>query len=75
MEGIDADRDARRQRGAGFPFEPFADRIWQLRNNVSSYDAWYVAVAEELGFPLATLDQRLTEAEGPSCEFMTLPSR
>lgn len=24
-----------------FPFEPFADRIWELRQNVTSYDAWY----------------------------------
>jgi predicted nucleic acid-binding protein len=27
-------------------FEPFAERVWELRRNVSSYDAWFVAVAE-----------------------------
>ena len=41
-----------------FPFEPFANRIWQLRHNVTSYDAWYVAVAEALDLPFATLDRR-----------------
>ena len=34
-----------------FPFEPFAGRIWKLRHNVTSYDAWYVAVAEALKVP------------------------
>lgn len=58
-----------------FPFEPFADRIWALRHTVTSYDAWYVAVAEELGFPLATLDKRLAKAAGPSCKFLTPASR
>ena len=28
-----------------FPFEPFAGRVWELRHNVPSYDAWYVACA------------------------------
>jgi predicted nucleic acid-binding protein len=58
-----------------FPFEAFSDRIWQLRHTVTSYDAWYIAVAEELGFPLATLDERLAKAEGPKCEFLTRASR
>jgi predicted nucleic acid-binding protein len=51
------------------PFEPFADRVWQLRRNVTSYDAWYVAVAEAFDLPLATLDRRLSRASGPSCRF------
>ena len=38
------------------PFAPFADRVWELRHNVTSYDAWYVAAAEELDLPMATLD-------------------
>ncbi len=58
-----------------FPFEPFSGRIWDLRRTVASYDAWYVAVAEELGFPLATLDERLAKAQGPKCEFLTPGSR
>lgn len=56
------------------PFAPFAERVWALRRNVTSYDAWYVAVAEALGLPLATLDRRLSRATGPSCRFR-LPDR
>jgi predicted nucleic acid-binding protein len=51
------------------PFEPFAERVWQLRRNVTSHDAWYVAVAEALDAPLATLDRRLSRAPGPACRF------
>jgi predicted nucleic acid-binding protein len=56
-----------------FSFEPFAARIWQLRNNVSCYDAWYVALAEALDLPLATMDARLARASGPACRFLTFP--
>jgi predicted nucleic acid-binding protein len=58
-----------------FSFDPFSDRIWELRHTVTSYDAWYVAVAEALGVPLATLDERLAKANGPRCEFLTPSSR
>jgi predicted nucleic acid-binding protein len=54
-----------------FSFEPFAERVWELRHNLTSYDAWYVAVAEALKLPLATLDERLTRAKGPNCDFLT----
>ncbi len=54
-----------------FPFEPFADRIWELRHNVTSYDAWYVALAEALKIPLATLDDRLSKSNGVTCDFLT----
>jgi predicted nucleic acid-binding protein len=53
-----------------FPYPPFASRIWALRQNVTCYDAWYVAIAETLGAPLATLDARLAKAPGPRCRFM-----
>ena len=53
------------------PYESVAARVWELRATVRPYDAWYVAVAESLNLPLATLDARLTTAPGPSCEFMT----
>jgi predicted nucleic acid-binding protein len=52
-------------------FEPFADRIWELRHNVTSYDAWYVAIAEALKLPLATLDKPLSRSSGVACEFLT----
>ena len=54
-----------------FPFEPFADRIWELRHNVTSYDAWYVALAEALKLPLATLDEPLSKSNGVTCDFLT----
>lgn len=53
-----------------FSFDPFADRIWELRHTVTSYDAWYIAIAEALRLPLATLDERLSRATGPICEFL-----
>ena len=56
-------------------FEPFAERIWDLRHNVTSYDAWYVAVAEALKAPLATLDEHLCKAKGPTCRFLVPASR
>jgi predicted nucleic acid-binding protein len=54
-----------------FPFEPFAGRIWRLRHNVTSYDAWYVAIAEALKLPLATLDEPLSKSSGVTCKFLT----
>ena len=54
-----------------FSFEPFADRVWELRHNVTSYDAWYVALAEALKLPLATLDETLSKSNGVACEFLT----
>lgn len=53
------------------PFDPFAGRIWALRSNVTCYDAWYVAAAEALELPLATLDGRLARSSGPVCRFLT----
>ena len=52
-----------------FPYEPFAERVWELRENLSAYDAWYVALAETLDARVATLDARLSRAAGPRCGF------
>ncbi len=57
-----------------FSFEDFSDRVWELRHDVTSYDAWYVALAEALELPLATLDERLSKAKGPQCRFL-LPGK
>ncbi len=54
-----------------FPFHPFAQRIWELRYNVTSYDAWYVALAESIALPVATLDKKLARTKGVACEFLT----
>lgn len=53
-----------------FAYETFADRVWELRGSVSSYDAWYVAIAELLDAPLVTLDRRLSRAQGARCRFV-----
>lgn len=49
--------------------ELLADRIWELRSNLTAYDASYVALAESLGAPLATLDLKLTQAPTVGCQF------
>jgi predicted nucleic acid-binding protein len=50
-----------------YPFEPFARRVWELRDNMTVYDAWYVALAERLETELVTADKRLADARGPRC--------
>jgi len=57
-----------------FPYAPLASRVWELRSNVTSYDAWYVALAEALQAPMVTLDRRLTRASGLRCEFAVPPT-
>ena len=71
LEAAAAQRDLVRLAIDLLPFEPFAERVWELRQNVTSYDAWYVAIAEAFGLPLATLDNRLARAAGPRCRFLT----
>lgn len=56
------------------PYLHLADRVWQLRDNVTAYDAWYVALAESLDAPLVTLDRRLIAAAGPRCAFAVPPA-
>lgn len=47
-------------------------RAFELRANVSAYDACYVALAEGLGCELITVDQRLATATGPRCPIRIL---
>ncbi len=54
-----------------FAYEPVAERVWELGSSVTAYDAWYVALAELLGAPLATVDIRLSRSRGPRCDFLT----
>jgi predicted nucleic acid-binding protein len=54
--------------GERFPHAPFIGRAWQLRENVRTWDAFYVALAERLDAPLLTLDTRLARASGIRCE-------
>lgn len=47
---------------------PFLARCWELRENLTVYDAAYVAMAEELGVPLLTADARLSRSPGIRCK-------
>lgn len=56
-----------------WPYEALADLAWELRRNLSSYDASYVAVAELIGATLVTLDTRIGGAPGVRCPTATPP--
>lgn len=45
-----------------YPHAPLSDRVWQLRANLTAYDATYVALAEGLELPLVTTDGRLARS-------------
>ena len=53
---------------ARVPHVALLPRIWQLRHNLSVYDAAYVALAEALGAPLLTADRTLAAVPGLRCE-------
>ena len=74
FEAVGAHRDMLRLDVELFPFRPFANRVWELRDNLTGYDAWYVALAEALDCPLATLDRKLGRAAGPLCEIVVRPN-
>lgn len=57
-----------------YPYEAVAERAWDLRATVASYDACYVALAEVLDADLVTLDARLARAPGSTCRFRTPPT-
>lgn len=50
-----------------FPMAPLIERCWDLRDNITAYDACYVALAESLDCVLLTADTRLANAPGPTC--------
>lgn len=52
-----------------YPVRALLRRAYELRANLTPYDAVYVALAETLDCPLVTADRRLTNAPGPRCEF------
>lgn len=64
--------DLRSVRAEEYPFSPFAERAWELRANVTIYDAWYVALAEQFGVALVTADHRLAAAPGLRCPVVVI---
>jgi predicted nucleic acid-binding protein len=50
-----------------YPHDVLLDRVWELRANLTAYDATYVALAEALGLPLLTCDRRIASAPGLRC--------
>ncbi len=63
LEAIDLER---------YPALPLIRRSYDLRANVTAYDAMYVALAEALGCELVTGDRRLATAPGPRCVIRVL---
>jgi predicted nucleic acid-binding protein len=59
---------------AHYAHEPFLPRMWQLRENLTAYDAVYVALAETLRAPLLTFDERLARATGHDAVIEVLAS-
>jgi predicted nucleic acid-binding protein len=54
------------------PHLPLLERCWELRYNLTPYDAAYVALAEMLEVPLLTADRRLARASGIRCDVKVL---
>ena len=50
-----------------WPQESVSERVWELGHNLTSYDASYVAIAEEIDATLLTADARLSRAPGLRC--------
>jgi predicted nucleic acid-binding protein len=78
---ISADRanDARRDFAAlhltRYPVRELGDRIWGLRDDLTAYDACYVALAEALGCPLVTSDAKLARASGHYAQIDVYPPK
>jgi predicted nucleic acid-binding protein len=56
-----------------YPVFAFLDRVWELRDNLSAYDASYIALAELLDCDLLTADARLGGAPGIRCAITLVP--
>jgi predicted nucleic acid-binding protein len=64
--------DLREWPGERFAHRWMLDRVWQLRDSVRGWDAFYVTLAEALDATLVTLDGRLARAHGPKCRIEVL---
>ncbi len=64
--------DLRQLRIERIPHRQLVDRCWELRENLTIYDAAYVALAETLNVALVTADTRLARAPGTRCPIEVL---
>jgi predicted nucleic acid-binding protein len=75
--GIDRASDARDDFAdlalSRYPHEPFIDRIWDLRDVLSAYDASYLALAEAISIPLLTCDRGLASVAERTVEVELFP--
>jgi len=55
-----------------FPTVSLLRRVWELRPNITAYDACYIALAEAIDSVLITADRRLAKAPGPRCQIEAL---
>jgi len=72
-EGEAAVRRAREAPIARVPHRPLLARVWELRSTVAVYDAFYVALAEQLDVPLVTCDKKLAGASGHNVQIELYP--
>jgi predicted nucleic acid-binding protein len=63
----------RRLGATRYPVHGLLDRIWALRDDLTAYDAGYVALADQLGCPVVTADARLAAAAGIRCPVTLIP--
>jgi predicted nucleic acid-binding protein len=62
--------DFRAIRLERYPHDVLLPRIWELRHNVSAYDAAYLALSETLAAPLLTCDEALLGVPGCGAEVL-----
>jgi predicted nucleic acid-binding protein len=63
--------DLRDLRLTRYAMWPFLERMWDLRANLSAFDAAYVALAEALNAPVITTDRRLARTRGHTARIET----
>jgi predicted nucleic acid-binding protein len=75
LSGADMNKTLRRYRSLSirrFEHLPLLSRIWDLRHNLTAYDAAYVALAEATGVPLVTADWKLASTPGHRAEIVVV---
>jgi predicted nucleic acid-binding protein len=70
-QAVQAHRDLLALAVERWPYELLGTRVWELRHNLSSHDASYVAVAELVRADLVTLDRRISRAPHVRCSVRT----